>query len=135
MATRTIGMMPGFDEEDGEQYHIKSADGQILGPFKTDLVKQMIRLGKLKGEEGVSRDQNLWIPIMAIPQFSAVFSQGKSAGRMGSPLGMSHEDLPAAAPRPAFGGPPELPMPKPRSFGPSMEEIDLPQSFTGQPFW
>ena len=70
----------GGAEGSSESYHIKRSTGKVLGPFDTELIKEMIRSGKLTGDEGVSQDRSFWIPIMAVPDLAQVFREAEEAG-------------------------------------------------------
>ena len=103
----------------GDQYHVKSGSGQVMGPFDRELIKQMIRLGKLSGNEGVSRDQSLWIPITAVPEFAEVLRE-----QQGAPSGGTMAGLPAIG----FGGPPGGAGP-----GTGNTQLPVPKGFTQYP--
>lgn len=66
-----LGGQPGGRKADA--YKVKHADGAIEGPYPMEEVLEMIRGGRLAGSEGVSKDDTLWIPIMAVPSFAAEF--------------------------------------------------------------
>ncbi|MBU6159772.1 MAG: tetratricopeptide repeat protein [Myxococcales bacterium] len=56
-----------------DQYRLRHLDGTVEGPLATGVLLQRIRDRMLTGNEGVSRDGNFWIPMMAIPQFRDAF--------------------------------------------------------------
>jgi tetratricopeptide (TPR) repeat protein len=58
-----------------DSYRLRHPDGTVEGPFDASVLRQRIQARMLTGNEGVSRDGNFWIPMMAIPQFREVFER------------------------------------------------------------
>ncbi len=56
-----------------ERYYIQRKSGKVFGPFEESLIHQMIEGGKLTGNEGVSKDKRVWIPILAVSSFAQLF--------------------------------------------------------------
>ncbi|TVR01399.1 MAG: tetratricopeptide repeat protein [Deltaproteobacteria bacterium] len=78
MASNTDGNQPGGAggrPPRPKSFHVRRASGHILGPFSAALIQQMIRSGKLTGEEGISQDKEQWVPIVAAPEFATVFEE------------------------------------------------------------
>ena len=90
-------------EEAGERFFIQRKSGKVFGPFEKRLIVQMLKAGKLTGDEGVSRDKSFWVPLTSIPEFlSAMEGQDgvdprgmtQIPGRPGPMMG-SDEPLPS----------------------------------------
>ncbi len=81
----------------GGGYHVRHPDGTVEGPLPNAVVADRIRNGELTGDEGVSRDGQFWIPVMAVPEFALVFRQAGGAGGTPTMLG-------TPAPSPAAAG-------------------------------
>jgi tetratricopeptide (TPR) repeat protein len=56
-----------------EGYFLQRKNGKVFGPFKSDLVVEMIQGGKLTGTEKISENKKLWNPILADPLFTEHF--------------------------------------------------------------
>jgi len=67
---------PSTQASSAEVYHVKRASGDVEGPYESERIKSMLRAGDLTGEEGVSRDRRLWIPILAVPEFAEYAPSG-----------------------------------------------------------
>ncbi len=92
-------------------YHIKGPSGTVEGPYPAVDIRDRIASGDLSGDEGVSKDGNFWIPILAVPEFSEVFKAragGAPPSGGGAPGGTQRlGSVPPPPPRPA--GAPQMP--------------------------
>ena len=103
----------GGGGEAGGTYHLQLAGGKVVGPFPVPMIQQMVKMGRLKGEEGVSRDRETWLPILSVPEFASLFDGGapasSAAAEPGRPRTMMFgaADVAALAPpaAPAGGAP------------------------------
>lgn len=84
----------GHPEDGRESYHIRRASGKVLGPFDKGLMLQMIRGGKLTGDEEISLDRESWGPMATVPEFFAAMkgtgealTQRPGSSAFGSQLG------------------------------------------------
>jgi hypothetical protein len=74
-----------------DSYRLRHPDGSVEGPLGVGVLIRRIYDGVLTGSEGVSKDGNFWIPMMAIPQFREAFDANEPAdGR--TTLGQSMQD-------------------------------------------
>ncbi|MCA9563007.1 MAG: zinc-ribbon domain-containing protein, partial [Myxococcales bacterium] len=81
---------PQSDTE--ERYYVQRNSGKVFGPFETALIVQMIREGKLTGNEGVSKDKAVWLPILAVSQFADQFKGTAADPQGGSTRPLGGED-------------------------------------------
>lgn len=96
-------------EESSQSYHIKRSSGKVLGPFDADLIVQMIRGGKLTGDEGVSQDRVSWVPIMAVQRFAETFREQSPADTGNTLFGVQAvSEIPRPAEPGASGNEPTL---------------------------
>lgn len=65
----------------GDQYYLKRPDGAISGPHSQGELAGFAHTGALTGDEGVSRDGQLWIPVMAMPELATLFRPASSPPR------------------------------------------------------
>jgi len=114
------------DEASGaERYYIQRKSGKVFGPFEQALIQQMIDGGKLSGNEGVSKDKKVWIPILAVSSFAQLFrdrsdgsAAGGGSGGAARPGGATVPGRPGTGtvdvpPLPSFS---DIPMPEPIDF-------------------
>ncbi len=50
-------------------FHVRRANGKVFGPFPISQIVEMLENGKLHGNEEVSAQEGMWLPIGEIPEF------------------------------------------------------------------
>ncbi len=123
----------GFPGGDAEKFFIQRQSGKVFGPFEKRLILQMLKAGKLTGEEGVSRDKSFWVPMATVPDFRDAVEGGGGDARgmtqMGTPASALHE-------LPGLGRPSSAELPTPMGggmWGSSSGVAELPGLRGGEP--
>jgi predicted Zn finger-like uncharacterized protein len=117
-----LGQSAGSPEEStlGEKFFIQRQSGKVFGPFEKRLILQMLKAGKLSGQEGVSRDKSFWVPMSAVPEFQAFLASSASDPRGQTFLGL-----------PGVGG---APLDPPTVEVPGFQELAQAVSMAGSPW-
>ncbi len=72
------------EEEVGSGYYIRAAGGQVMGPFDTAAILQMLRTSKLAGTEMLSTDKTRWSPLTSVDEFDAFIKMRSGVAPGGS---------------------------------------------------
>lgn len=109
-----------------ERYYIQRKSGKVFGPFEESLIHQMIEGGKLTGNEGVSKDKRVWIPILAVSSFAQLFRSRTGSSEAAPPPSQE------AAPGPGTGSDsratqPGRPGAGPGGTHPAFSDISMPE--------
>ena len=63
-----------------ERYFIRRPSGKVFGPFEKRLITEMLRASKLRGDESLSRDKELWTPLASLPEFADLLDDRPAGG-------------------------------------------------------
>ncbi|MEO1271851.1 MAG: zinc-ribbon domain-containing protein, partial [Myxococcota bacterium] len=73
------GGQGGFGGGASERYFIRRPSGKVFGPFEKQLIREMLRANKLRGDESLSHDKELWTPLASLPDFADQLQSGAGA--------------------------------------------------------
>ena len=133
LGLKGVTFLGGGDQGGGASsgFYIRSVRGQVMGPFESNVILQMLRTSQLTGAETLSRDKQSWEPLTSVEDFADFIAmrQDKGAGStrfLGRP-GSPERD---AAPASRLGGAvivPPAPSPAAMDDGPGFSlEFDEP---------
>lgn len=79
-------------------YRIRRSTGRIFGPFPAATVIDMLRAGKLSGDEDVSSDGESYLPLVEVPEFALEVSAWVKGMGQAAPAGGYRAGFDAGAP-------------------------------------